>query len=428
MIQQKLNFSTSQYSQITLEKSLSKIDSGVSQIKKRSIEQTSRKPEPKKRKITQTTSTDSSVKNQSLLTSWIKKPETSTAVKGINKGWEKTHPFLDKLYSQKKEEIPVSTKKIQQKKRNSLKDKCKVKHIRGSEEHFELLQKILDVAKEHILITTHSLTWIPNDVFDLFREAADRGIKIHIVYNMDIDERIAEFFEDYGIRYEQSSIHGKYLIMDKTQFVVGSYNWLDFRNVDDEGIEESSDRSFKISKNEKYVHQLRGKVWSEIISHREKPSEKKDDFKKLSVSGDSSNLTLLTTLYDHENFLVTLCREAKRKIEIYSPFVAYSNATKRLSDIAKALQSKSVKIHLFVGEGDERLKGFIRNHAILRDTTTVQLDDFHRKTLIIDDELISEGSFNWLSSSRRLDSKFHNQDASLVLKGPLARDLIEDDS
>ncbi|MBA2368008.1 MAG: hypothetical protein H0V82_03180 [Candidatus Protochlamydia sp.] len=487
MIQQKLNF-TPDANRILLEKtskngntsSIKVIDLNVLKIKKRSLDSSDNNTEPKKRKITkQSTLKVSSAKNQSLLTSWVLESQSSLASKqikliekknisinlkktsnyaitsiitskkieakkdelslnnnfnlnkpkGINKGWGKIHLVLNQHYfpsDQKNDKVKASKKTII-KQRNSLKDKCKIKHISDSVQHFELLQKIFTIAKDHLLITSHTVSWLPEDIYELFLDAVDRGIKINVIYNTDIDPRIEEFFENNGIRYEQNSIHAKYLIVDKKQFVVGSYNWLDFRNIDDSSIGESGDRSFKISKNEKYVHQLRGKVWSEIISHREEPSEKKGDFKKLSISGDSSNLTLLTTLFDHEDFLLKACRDAKRKIEIHSPFVTYANATKRLSDIAKIL-SNNVRIDLYVGEGLDKLKGFIKNHSVLINNTHIYLDDFHRKTLIIDDELISEGSFNWLSSSNSLASEFHNHDASLVVKGPISRDMIEIDS
>lgn len=312
--------------------------------------------------------------------------------------------------------------------KKSHQDECKVSHVSGSEEHFNLLKKSLDSAKKEILITTHSITWIPSDVFDLLKDAVCRNVKIHIIYNHNIPEKVEDFFMDTeSIRLENNKIHAKYLVVDRKIFVIGSFNWLDFTKTNDDDIEECS---FKISKNENYVNRLRGKVYSEIISNRKGPSEKEWDFLKLPISPDSSNMLLLTTLFDHENFLLSACRDAKRKIEVYSPFVTYKNAIKRINNIADILNKdaqSNVRLHLFVGEKYYELSNFIKNHRILRKNTDIDLEYFHRKTLVIDDELISEGSFNWLSSASNLESEYHNHDASLVLKGPVARDIINND-
>lgn len=46
--------------------------------------------------------------------------------------------------------------------------------------------------------------------------------------------------------------------------------------------------------------------------------------------------------------------------------------------------------------------------------------------MIVDDNMIAEGSFNWLSASREALSPHHNHEVSLVLEGSKAKDLIQD--
>lgn len=51
--------------------------------------------------------------------------------------------------------------------------------------------------------------------------------------------------------------------------------------------------------------------------------------------------------------------------------------------------------------------------------------NFHLKTLIVDDEVITEGSFNWLSAVRDEESEFHNHEATLLVRGSAASTLIQ---
>ena len=51
-------------------------------------------------------------------------------------------------------------------------------------------------------------------------------------------------------------------------------------------------------------------------------------------------------------------------------------------------------------------------------------DDFHLKTLIIDDNIIAEGSFNWFSAVRNENSEYHNHEATLLVRGRAAAELI----
>ena len=46
-----------------------------------------------------------------------------------------------------------------------------------------------------------------------------------------------------------------------------------------------------------------------------------------------------------------------------------------------------------------QLKDYLTRFAA-QGVCLLNVDSFHLKTLIVDDELIAEGSFNWLSASR----------------------------
>lgn len=76
-------------------------------------------------------------------------------------------------------------------------------------------------------------------------------------------------------------------------------------------------------------------------------------------------------------------------------------------------------------EGYDLISDFIKGHPKLKGKTKLEpLQSSHRKTLIVDNETRSEGSFNWLSSAPSIESDFHNQDTSLVIQGPIVRNLF----
>lgn len=53
------------------------------------------------------------------------------------------------------------------------------------------------------------------------------------------------------------------------------------------------------------------------------------------------------------------------------------------------------------------------------------VDGIHSKTIIIDDEIIIDGSFNWFSALRDAQSKYFREESSIVVKGEPAKAMIK---
>ena len=51
--------------------------------------------------------------------------------------------------------------------------------------------------------------------------------------------------------------------------------------------------------------------------------------------------------------------------------------------------------------------------------------NFHAKTLLADDDLICEGSFNWLSAVTQIDHGANNFEMSVAVRGNIAHDMIQ---
>ncbi len=343
--------------------------------------------------------------------------------------------------------VPQLTPQYQHSKAKKIPEKnnCKVELIKKNRKLQKLFNNLIDSARERILITTESVGFIPDEILDALRDACDRGVKIWIVSNKPLSEQKCDFLEEQGISCEELNIHGKHLIVDKHYAVIGSANWLSFSDED----ANLDDHAIKISRNKNYVDKIWRWTFAKIINYRKIFISKMNDeplpniehnksHLELSINS-SSRFLLLTTLEQHNDYLKFICGGAKKSIEIYSPFISIANAKKRLNLISDVIK-KDVKLCIVLNEYDlidnthdkyHVISEFIKRHPKLKDITTITPHrGFHRKTLIVDSETdnptLSEGSFNWLSSAMSIESDFHNQDTSLVIQGPVVRDLVKD--
>jgi len=53
------------------------------------------------------------------------------------------------------------------------------------------------------------------------------------------------------------------------------------------------------------------------------------------------------------------------------------------------------------------------------------VNGIHSKTIIIDNDIIVDGSFNWFSALRDEQSKYFREESSIVVKGEPAQDMIQ---
>lgn len=304
--------------------------------------------------------------------------------------------------------------------------------IIGKDDHLDCMLNLIKSAKFHILISSHSVNFLPQEIFYALKNAVDRGIQIDV---RSPTIKYDPFNEE--ILYRQYNVHGKHLIIDKEVVVIGSFNWLD--------ISEDSYAPQELSifiKNEN-SNQIYGKIMQALIRYEtnnshisnDEPTQKRSDiFLKTIDIEPSSQLHILTTLAHHEQFLRCICKNAIKTIKVYSPFLKFYNARERLKIITDSV-GDDVKIefllnHLTDKKESERLikqiNNFIKSKKLEERVKVTKLEGFHYKTIIVDGETLSIGSFNWLSSSRDEESEGHNQDTTIVLQGLIAQHFIKE--
>lgn len=135
---------------------------------------------------------------------------------------------------------------------------------------------------------------------------------------------------------------------------------------------------------------------------------------------------LLSSPQEHDNFMKESIRSAKHTIVIVSPFVTSwklkdntFNGVEGLGGCLKeAIESgKSVTVFTDQNYGANR-KNTIEGRAIL-ESLGVRLhivSNLHSKNLIIDDKIITFGSFNWLSADTNPDGKYCNYETTTIIR------------
>ena len=174
-----------------------------------------------------------------------------------------------------------------------------------------------------------------------------------------------------------------------------------------------------------------------------------------------NSISYLRTLKQHINFLKESFLLAQKRVIICSPFISYTNdfkseinyhtlkeAIERNIDIYFVCSSRSEHLddfkeyitdqqenvnHNVINKGIDlinRLFGLSlsmdnsENIKMREKIRIVEANNFHMKTIIIDDRIIAEGSFNYLSAIRNQYDKSHNHESSLVLEGDIAKKFI----
>lgn len=137
-------------------------------------------------------------------------------------------------------------------------------------------------------------------------------------------------------------------------------------------------------------------------------------------------------LESHRNILKNSLNMAQKEVHIVSPFLSW-NAIEQdeLDKLFADVIYRGIKIHVYTDEQLNEYQGkkrfnFIKAKDILS-TLGVNvhiLDRIHNKTLWVDDSLLIEGSFNWLSARRQKDDPWCRYETSLLYRGTGVEDMI----
>lgn len=307
-------------------------------------------------------------------------------------------------------------------------------------EHLELLKSAFIKARKTIFITTYSInheTLEKANLYELIPLAKQQGVKVYIYYNdqKDIDKRVSIFLKNNKVFCNETYTHSKILAVDNNLVATGSCNWLAIFNSK---YKESDEGSLVIKGT--ICKDIIEDLWDYLKYYRNLQFENRRavyEFEKNLENNSTiiydleknTELGYLPTLDQHCGFFQACFEEAKQRIIICSPFI--SSAGEYQDDIdytlLKNTVARGVSIYFICGAESDSLaqfRDFIAN-ANLPKIQIITISNFHLKTIIIDNNMISEGSFNWLSAMRDDMSDHHNHEQTLYVKGNIAKQLIE---
>jgi phosphatidylserine/phosphatidylglycerophosphate/cardiolipin synthase-like enzyme len=139
-------------------------------------------------------------------------------------------------------------------------------------------------------------------------------------------------------------------------------------------------------------------------------------------AGDPGAVRKLAGLAEHREALLDFFAGAREAIRITSPWVgAEAIRADGIGRLIADAVSCNVRVTCYVDAelnqegGRDRPSAAEGKRLLEASGATVKVARrIHNKTLTVDDRVICEGSFNWLSAARRAESPFHRYERSLV--------------
>lgn len=137
----------------------------------------------------------------------------------------------------------------------------------------------------------------------------------------------------------------------------------------------------------------------------------------------------VNTLELHQWCIKRAFETAKNRIIIVSPFISITaiRADKLLSKIQEAISNK-IEVHIYTDKHLDMSNDVLKEHSKIGREELIKagaklfiLNGIHNKAIAIDEEILIEGSFNWLSASRDKSNNSCRHEISQIIKGEEAK-------
>ncbi len=143
-------------------------------------------------------------------------------------------------------------------------------------------------------------------------------------------------------------------------------------------------------------------------------------------------VTRINTLKAHRDTLRKCFKIVKNQLIIYSPFISINAINNdNITELIKRAITRGIKViiltdkYLDLSEGklkEVSKKG--RDSLVAAGAELEIISGVHNKTICVDDRILIEGSFNWLSATRDTTSKFFREETSLIIQGGKVKEEI----
>lgn len=317
-----------------------------------------------------------------------------------------------------------------------------VRRLSTPAEHIDLLKQALAKAEKSLLITSYDISHQALEqinFYDRLEQILIRGVKVYIYYNdcKGADEQALQILDRFPhVKCDEAFTHSKFLCVDDQWVCIGSFNWLSSikENYIDEQIEGSL-VSYQHDLNKDLLHD----IWDHLRFYRNLQFENYRaaySFERSERSyttviyelEDQSTLEYIPSLDQHCGFLQDMLAQAKHKVVICSPFLSMRQFLADANQVLlRSLVNRRVSLFILTSNHNSEYQQLVQYLSRINCTYlhVINNENFHLKTVIIDDEIIAEGSFNWLSAVRNEESTFHNHEATLLVRGNAADELVQ---
>lgn len=312
-------------------------------------------------------------------------------------------------------------------------------------EHTIFLKDALATATRSVMISSYDVSsqklFGEENLARSIIDAEARGVAIYIYYEHrpwygKEDFKRLENIESRCSRFEENANHSKCIIKDNETIAIGSYNWL--------SRSRSESQNATIVLTGSIVPKISKKVWEGVRFYQSLEYENDEGVQKFlqkdSVFSPESIelragqfLYTLSTPEAHTEFLQEALETAKARIILFSPFIrlqklrqtfteknlrtiARNNVQITLVTLPSPCDSREEQSEIFA-----KLQEFKKNYG---NFSYITYPNFHAKTLIVD-QMICEGSYNWLSAVNHIDHNANNFEMSVALRGGTADSLLQ---
>ncbi|MBM3632460.1 MAG: hypothetical protein FJX03_01965 [Alphaproteobacteria bacterium] len=144
--------------------------------------------------------------------------------------------------------------------------------------------------------------------------------------------------------------------------------------------------------------------------------------------------SILTTPVEHCQFIRSSLAKAQSRVIIVSPFITSwrltnndFNGNNGLGAHLKAAMDRRVEISVFTDAAFDANKTYAAQGRIILASLGVDLkivSHLHSKNLIVDNDCITFGSFNWLSADTNPGGMYNNYETTTIMRAEQAQEVI----
>jgi hypothetical protein len=157
--------------------------------------------------------------------------------------------------------------------------------------------------------------------------------------------------------------------------------------------------------------------------------------KTMEPSTTHKTIRRLASLREHRSLLREVFQSALERVLIVSPFVSkFALQADGIPAQVQRATRRGVQVSVYIDNDLNYVDGGLTRSAndgivelIEAGATVTVLHGVHNKTLIRDNDLITEGSFNWLSAVRTAGAIHQREERTIVVTGDEAKAMIEEE-